>query len=57
MLIVCILPGSFVSLGGFPRIWSMVYCLGRLLPLDRLVTGLNDTLCSSMVRALASSKG
>ena len=35
----------------------MVYCLGRLLPLDRLVTGLNDTLCSSMVEALASSKG
>ena len=49
---VCNLLGSFVSLGGFPSIWSMVYCLGRLLPLAKLVTGLNDTLCSSMINPL-----
>ena len=49
---VCNSLGSFVSLGGFPSIWSIVYCLGRLLPLAKLVTGLNDTLCSSMINPL-----
>ena len=44
------LPWSFFSLGGFPSIWSMVYCLGKLLPLARLVTGgLTDALCSCII--------